>query len=383
MCTRSDVHSGVAPGVAHTRVAAWRRRAERQPGDSAAVGGEQFGERVGQQTGARSSARIAEQKGARSGSRIAGQMGAPAGARIAGQIAEGQGRRFFATRRTIALVKACRTEQTNAASFYIPLAADSVTLVRRHVPLQGRTVLDVGGGPGFFAPAFSTAGARYISVDLQPIGDICADAQALPLRDASIDVAFSSNVLEHVPEPLRMLQEMLRVTKPGGLVFVCFTNWLGPLGGHETSPWHYLGGHRAARRYERRHGTPPTNRYGVSLFPLSIGRVLRWVREAERAGVAHPLAVFPRYHPAWAHSIVRVPGLREFLTANLTIALRVCAQSNSPAHATHAALTPAARSGSASISFKAPETVSASVAPLATSQPVTPSRMASRSPSTS
>jgi SAM-dependent methyltransferase len=292
-------------------------------------------------------------------------------------------RRFFATRRTIALVKACRSEQTNAASFYIPLAADSVTLVQRHGPLQGQTVLDVGGGPGFFAAAFTAVGARYISVDLQPIGTVCADAQSLPFRNGSIDVAFSSNVIEHVADPRRMLHEMLRVTKPGGLVFVCFTNWLGPLGGHETSPWHYLGGERAARHYERRHGVPPTNRYGVSLFPLSVGRVLRWVREAEQAGSAHTLAVFPRYHPAWAHSIVRVPGVREFLTANLTIALRVCSQSNSPAHATHAALTPAARSGSASHSFKTPETVSANVAPALTSQPVTPSRMASRRPSTS
>jgi SAM-dependent methyltransferase len=292
-------------------------------------------------------------------------------------------RQHFTLRRTLALLQACRIEQTDPAAFYLPLAADSVALLRRHTPLHGRTILDVGGGPGFFAPAFTAAGARYVSVDRRPIGTVCADAQALPLRTGSVDVCFSSNVLEHVPDPHRMLREMLRVTKPAGTVFLCFTNWLGPLGGHETSPWHYLGGHRAARRYEQRHGAPPTNRYGVSLFPLSIAQVLRWVREAEDAGVAQRLAVFPRYHPAWAHSVVRFPGLREFLTANCAIALRVSSQSNSAAHATHAARTSPPRSGSASSSFRTPETVSASVSPGATSQPVMPSRTASRRPSTS
>ena len=55
-----------------------------------------------------------------------------------------------------------------------------------------------------------------------------------------------------------------------GIVFVAFTNWLSPWGGHETSPWHYLGGERAARRYQRRHGEPPKNRYGRSLYPVSV-----------------------------------------------------------------------------------------------------------------
>ena len=298
-------------------------------------------------------------------------------------VGEQVGWRFFGVRRTLRLVRACRCEQADPASFYGPLAADSVALVGRYAAVRGSRVLDVGGGPGFFAAAFEAAGARYVSVDLRPIGDVRGDAQALPVRDGAVDVCFSSNVLEHVADPLRMLREMLRVTRPGGLVFVCFNNWLGPLGGNETSPWHYLGGEWAARRYERRRGTPPTNRYGATLFPLSVGRVLRWVGDAEREGVAERLAIFPRYHPAWAHSIVGVPGAREFLTANCAIALRVLSQSNSAAHATHAPFTSDARAGSLSSSSRTPETVSARVSPGATSQPVLPSRMASRRPSTS
>ena len=65
-----------------------------------------------------------------------------------------------------------------------------------------------------------------------------------------------------------MGREMLRVTRPGGLVVLSYTVWLGPFGGHETGPWHYLGGEYAARRYRRRHGKEPKNRFGDSLFPI-------------------------------------------------------------------------------------------------------------------
>jgi len=73
-----------------------------------------------------------------------------------------------------------------------------------------------------------------------------------------------------------MLAEMTRVTRPGGIVFVTFTNWLSPDGGHETSPWHYLGGERAAARYQRKHGKTPKNRFGDSLCPISVAEVLGW-----------------------------------------------------------------------------------------------------------
>src|SRR6202044_3833385 len=102
-------------------------------------------------------------------------------------------------------------------------------------------------------------------------------------------------------------------------VFVTYTNWLSPWGGHETSPWHYFGGERAARRYERRHGTLPDCLYGVSLFNLPISRVLEWPRECPDADV---LDAFPRYYPHWTWPLVRIPGLREVATWNLALVLR-------------------------------------------------------------
>ncbi len=208
------------------------------------------------------------------------------------------------------------------------LADDSVHLVRRHAPLDGSTVLDVGGGPGYFADAFASAGASYGSVDVdagemsatgQPAGrSVQGSGMALPFADGSVDVCFSSNVLEHVPDPWRMGREMLRVTRPGGLVLISFTVWFGPWGGHETSPWHYLGGHRARSRYVRRHGHEPKNRFGETVFAVRVAPALRWA-----AGVAQAdlVTAYPRYHPWWAAWLVRVPVVRELLTWNLVLVL--------------------------------------------------------------
>jgi SAM-dependent methyltransferase len=148
-----------------------------------------------------------------------------------------------------------------------------------------------------------------------------ASGLRLPLADASLDLAYSSNVLEHVPDPEAMVREMLRVTKPGGTVLISWTPWLSPWGGHETAPWHYLGGRYAADRYAARHGHRPKNDFGRSLFACSIGRISRWVRTAEAAGDLHVVAMLPRYHPSWARWLVRVPGLREVVSWNAVLVL--------------------------------------------------------------
>jgi SAM-dependent methyltransferase len=134
-----------------------------------------------------------------------------------------------------------------------------------------------------------------------------------------VDVCYSSNVLEHVDDPWLMLAEMVRVTRPGGTVFMSYTPWYSPWGGHETAPWHFLGGHYARRRYERRNGKPPKNSFGTSLFPVSVGAVQRW---AHRQTVADVVETFPRYHPWWAKWITRVPGVREIASWNFVIVLR-------------------------------------------------------------
>ena len=231
--------------------------------------------------------------------------------------------------RSLALFRVFLLEQSDPDLFYGVLATDSVRQLGEYVTLDGATVLDVGGGPGYFADAFRGAGATYVGLEPDAgemvargapgPGTVRGSGEALPVRTASMDVCYSSNVLEHVRSPWAMTAEMVRVTRPGGTIFLSYTPWLSPHGGHETAPWHYLGGHRAARRYRRRTGHEPKNRFGTSLYAVSVGATLRWARSCPDVDV---VAAFPRYHPWWATWVVHVPGLREIVLWNLVVVMR-------------------------------------------------------------
>lgn len=239
----------------------------------------------------------------------------------------------MASRRSVArslrLLAAFRLEQREPDTFYDLLSADAVALLGRAVPLNGALALDVGGGAGYLTCALRAAGARCVLVDADieelrwrgpPVtGSVIADAGRLPVQTGAVDLAVSSNVLEHVPEPFAVIDEMARVLRPGGHLWLSFTNWYGPWGGHETSPWHYLGGERARRRYVAHVGHEPKNAFGRSLFPLHVTPTLQRLS-------AHPLLhvvdARPRYLPEVARSLVRVPWLCEMLTWNLEVLAR-------------------------------------------------------------
>ncbi len=231
--------------------------------------------------------------------------------------------------RSLRLLRSFRREQEDPDAFYEALSADAVELLGGSLELVGALSVDVGGGAGYLTRALRAAGARCVLVDADqrelswrgppPAGSAVADAAALPVRSGTVDLVVSSNVLEHVPEPFAVVEEMARILRPGGHLWMSFTNWLSPWGGHETSPWHYAGGEWARRRYAARTGREPKNVFGETLFPLHVGAVLRRLSD-------HPLLSVvdarPRYLPEFAHAIVRAPGLREVLTWNLEVLAR-------------------------------------------------------------
>jgi SAM-dependent methyltransferase len=232
-------------------------------------------------------------------------------------------------RRSVRLLSDFRVEQSDPARFYRALAEDSIGQLSGYLDLSGASVLDVGGGPGYFRDAFEAAGSTYWALDADvgelaglggiAEGTVIGDGMRLPFRDDVVDLCYSSNVLEHVPQPWRMAEEMVRVTRPGGIAFISYTSWYGPWGGHETAPWHFLGGDRARRRYRDRHGHEPKNRYGESLFEVTVRDGRDWAR-SQRLGEV--LDVIPRYNPRWSYPLTRVPGLRELITWNLVIVVR-------------------------------------------------------------
>ena len=236
--------------------------------------------------------------------------------------------------RSLRLLRAFSYEQFRPRIFYSMLARDTRSLLDAlrsdlspaSPTLRGASVLDVGGGPGYFADAF--ADCFYVGLEpsvselsaagLTGFGAVRGDGAALPFKDDSFDVVYSSNVAEHIPNWQAMGNEMLRVAKPGGLVVLSYTVWLGPFGGHETGLWqHYVGGEYARRRYAKVHGREPKNVFGESLFAVSAREGLAW---AEATGQL--VASFPRYHPRWAWWVTRVPVLREFAVSNLVLVLR-------------------------------------------------------------
>jgi ubiquinone/menaquinone biosynthesis C-methylase UbiE len=88
----------------------------------------------------------------------------------------------------------------------------------------GARVLEIGAGTGkqalelqrrgFTVTAIEVAGSNYAAHRVFPIQDY--DGRTIPLPDASINVVFSSNVLEHVPDLSSMHAEIRRVLAPGG-----------------------------------------------------------------------------------------------------------------------------------------------------------------------
>jgi len=88
------------------------------------------------------------------------------------------------------------------------------------------TLLDVGAGAGAI-PQMNFRGvvARVSGIDPDPRVmrnpnlDEAAQgfAEKLPYADASFDVAFSDNVLEHLPNPEVVFREVRRVLRPGGV----------------------------------------------------------------------------------------------------------------------------------------------------------------------
>lgn len=227
------------------------------------------------------------------------------------------------------LLSAFLREQSDPDEFYGLLARDSVALVERHIRLAGSRMVDVGGGAGYFAAEFRLHGAECLLVEPDHAelhsrgepgrGSVIGDGYWLPLADASVDLCFSCNVLEHVRDPAGLIDEMIRVVRPGGLIYLSYTAWLSPWGGHEASPFHYLGGDYAMRRYIRRHGKKPKNIYGQTMFPVGVGQVLSLVRRRTDVTVVEAR---PRYYPRWCRFLVMLPGLRELLTWNLLLIMR-------------------------------------------------------------
>ena len=224
------------------------------------------------------------------------------------------------------LFKLFLTEQRDPEPFYRRLAADALAELPRD--LRGRRVVDLGCGPGHYTRALRACGAHVVPVDLDadefalpggpPGGEVVASGMALPLATGSIDGVFCSNMLEHTSEPMQVIDEVVRVLRPGGWFWLSWTNWYSPWGGHDVTPFHYLGPRLGLRAHRRMRGADPKNVPLVSLFPLHVGPTLRALHHR---GDLELVDVAPRYYPShrW---ILSVPVVREIATWNCRVIAR-------------------------------------------------------------
>jgi SAM-dependent methyltransferase len=157
----------------------------------------------------------------------------------------------------------------------------------------GLTVLDLGCGPGTITAGIArlVAPGRVIAADLDPgILDQAADhvraqgltnvdcrvmdGYALGLPDDSVDFAHAHQVLQHVSDPVAVLRELARVTRPGGTVAVRDSDY-GAFAWYPPSPgldqWRTL----YCRAARANGGEPDAGRH-----------LLAW---AHAAGLADPL----------------------------------------------------------------------------------------------
>lgn len=106
-----------------------------------------------------------------------------------------------------------------------------VKALKEFLPSSRGVFLDIGCGEMPYKPLIlghrNSKVDRYIGLDIENAGyqqkskpDLFWDGKHIPLDDCSVDCAVATEVLEHCPEPDKVLSEIHRVLNPDGLLFL-------------------------------------------------------------------------------------------------------------------------------------------------------------------
>lgn len=131
-------------------------------------------------------------------------------------------------------------------------------LFRPFTPFAGKRVVELGCSRGYLLSAFlelEAFAATGVDIDAQAlavaretygsrISFIQATATTMPLPDASADLVYTVDTVEHLSHPLAIFMECHRILFPGGLMLVQFHPWWGPYGAHLGDvlnfPWPHI-----------------------------------------------------------------------------------------------------------------------------------------------
>jgi SAM-dependent methyltransferase len=210
--------------------------------------------------------------------------------------------------------------------FYLLQAEDAISwLEAQGVKISPESrILDLGAGHGIFGAALAQRGCKvtyadetnYLmkSLDNPDFRQINIDSDNLKVL-GRYDLVICSNVLEHLSKPEKFLSQIQELLSPAGHFFLSWTNWLSPWGGHEFSPFHFLGPKLGVSLYDKLIKKPRIHTPFQNLFPTYIGRTLQVLAQNKSI---RTVAVSPRYYPEFSF-ILKLPFIREFLTWNCAI----------------------------------------------------------------
>ena len=136
-------------------------------------------------------------------------------------------------------------------SFMAHLSVDQFKIytdyINKFKTISGSTILELGCGSGGSLPLLESLGTKVVGIEIDPSlikltnsrikalkNAYCvqADGFYLPFQDGIFDICICSHVLEHVPDPHKMVEEINRILKVGGIALIEFPNRLYPIERH-------------------------------------------------------------------------------------------------------------------------------------------------------
>jgi len=174
------------------------------------------------------------------------------------------------------------------------------TVIERYTPLLSKKLLEIGSGfgtnlavwikrfnvdgygvePGSrgFDEGFLASRVLLAANGLDPNRIKDAVGESLPFPDESFDIVYSANVLEHTENPEKVLEESLRVLRPGGVLHMEMPNYLSYYEGH----------------------------YLVFQPPIFWKPILPWlVRYVYRRDPSYARTLHTQINPLWCRRVIR------------------------------------------------------------------------------